>query len=70
MVRNEGQGIQIMTIQGSSGKLFDHHLTKSKQNILFSNKPIKFLGMGVEVPHNTAESLNLGPVWSQSRIIC
>ena len=45
-----------LAIQGSSGKLFDPHLTISKQNIPFANKPIKFLGMRVEVPHNTAES--------------
>ena len=45
-----------LAIQGSSGKLFDPHLTISKQNIQFANKPIKYLGMRVEVPHNTAES--------------
>ena len=45
-----------LAIQGSSGKLFDPHLIISIQNIPFANKPIKFLGMRVEVPHNTAES--------------
>ena len=45
-----------LAIQGSSRKLFGPHLTISQQKIPFANKPIKFLGMRVEVPHNTAES--------------
>ena len=44
-------------MQGSSGKLFGPHLTISqKKKNPFADKPIKFLGMRVEVLHNTPES--------------
>ena len=45
-----------LTIQGSSGQLFDPKLSISQQKIPFMTKQVKFLGMRVEVPHDSAQS--------------
>jgi len=45
-----------LTIQGSSDQTFNPKLSISQQEIPFMNKQIKFLGMRVEVPHDSAQS--------------
>ena len=45
-----------LAIQGSSGQIFDPKLSISQQEIPFMNKQIKFLGMRVEVPHDSVQS--------------
>ena len=43
-------------IQGSSGKIVDPSLQISAQKIPFANKPLKFLGIRIEVPRSLAKS--------------
>ena len=43
---------QCLSLQGSTGKLRDPHLTLEGTPITFSAEPVRFLGMQVQVPRN------------------
>ena len=45
---------QCLSLQGSSGKLADPHLTLDGMPIPFSTGPVRFLGMEVQVPKNSS----------------
>ena len=45
---------QCISLQGSSGKLADPHLTLDGTSIPFSTGPVRFLGMEVQVPKNSS----------------
>ena len=45
---------QCLSLQGSSGKLADPHLTLNGMSIPFSTGPVRFLGMEVQVPKNSS----------------
>ena len=45
---------QCLSLQGSSGKLADPHLTLDGMPIPFSTGPVRFFGMEVQVPKNSS----------------
>jgi len=50
------QKCSSLAFQGSSGKLIDPKFWIAGQQIPFAQQPVKFLGMRLEVPHNSAQS--------------
>ena len=48
---------QCLSLQGSSGKLADPHLTLDGMPICFFTGPVRFLGMEVQVPKNNSEAV-------------
>ena len=45
---------QCLSLQGSSGKLVDPHLTLAGMPIPFSTGPVRFMGMDIQVPKNSS----------------